>query len=115
MDFGIIDGVEPARSEGRRSDSFEAFEPARYAMGDTAGYAERMGLLDDGAARGPRLDAATRWRTQGVEYLVLQPDAAAWPSPLTLEPGTYDAEWFGVDNRQQLVGGGRIRGRRSTS
>jgi len=37
MDFGINDGLAP-------SEPYTAFEPARYALGDTRRYAERMNL-----------------------------------------------------------------------
>ena len=103
MDFGIIDGVDPPDPKAGGPMSFNTFEPARFAMGDTARYATRMGLL----AMEPREDlASTRFAlaNPGVEYLILQP-AGGVAFTATLEPGTYDAEWFGVDNRQQLEGG----------
>ena len=103
MDFGIIDGVDPPDPKAGGPMSFNTFEPARFAMGDTARYATRMGLL----AMEPRGDlASTRFAlaNPGVEYLILQP-AGGVAFTATLEPGTYDAEWFGVDNRQQLEGG----------
>ena len=35
MDFGLIGGVNPPDPTAGAPMSFEAFEPARYAMGDT--------------------------------------------------------------------------------
>ena len=48
MDFGLSSGVE---STGRSNSetapaSFEGFEPARWAMGDTRRFAERMNLIE---------------------------------------------------------------------
>jgi hypothetical protein len=39
MDFGIISEVNPP------DPSYQAFEAARYAMGDTLRYAEKMNLI----------------------------------------------------------------------
>ena len=53
--------------------SFETFEPARFAMGDTRRYAERVGLVD----MEPRPDlSSTRFTlaNPGTEYLTLQPE-----------------------------------------
>src|SRR5919108_557334 len=94
MDFGIIGGVNPPDP---------TFEPARYAMGDTLRFAERMNLIemeprDDLSSTGFALANA------GQEYLVLQPDGAAGPFTVLLEPGTYAAEWFGIDDRKTVPG-----------
>ncbi len=91
MDFGLIGGIDPPDP---------AFEPARYAMGDTRRFAERMNLID----MRPRDDLSSTGyvlANPGQEYLVLQPTAAA-PFTVTLEPGTYAAEWFSVDDRTTL-------------
>jgi uncharacterized protein YchJ len=34
------------------------------------------------------------------EYLVLQPDEAADPFSVTLEPGTHRVEWFSLNSRE---------------
>ena len=57
MDFGMIGGVNPPDPKAGGPMSFETFEPARFAMGDTVRYAERMRLDGHGAARGSQLDA----------------------------------------------------------
>ena len=77
--------------------SFETFEPARFAMGDTVRWAERMDLIE----MEPRKDLSSTGyvlANPGVEYLVLQPEPAA-TFTVTLEPGTYAMEWFDVDER----------------
>ena len=79
--------------------SFERFEPARFAMGDTVRHAERVGLVD----MEPRADlSSTRFTlaNPGVEYLTLQPERGDFT--VTLEPGTYSVEWFGVDGRETV-------------
>ena len=94
MDFGIIGGVnQPDLS----------FEPARYAMGDTLRFAERMNLIqmeprDDLSSTGYAL------ANPGREYLVLQPSGAAGSLSVLLEPGTYAAEWFGIEGRKTFPG-----------
>ena len=85
MDFGLIAGLEPAgesppRPECRRS----SYEPARWAMGDTRRYAERIGLIDmqpgrDLASTGYAL------ANPGSEYLVLE-HATGDRSPSTCRP-----------------------------
>jgi len=40
----------------------------------------------------------------GQEYLVLQPSGAAGPLTVLLEPGTYTAEWFGIEDRKTVPG-----------
>ena len=79
MDFGLIAGLEPdgraarPRPACRRS---RRTSRARWAMGDTRRYAERIGLVD----MQPRDDVASTGYAlvnPGVEYLVLQPDGDA--------------------------------------
>jgi hypothetical protein len=41
----------------------------------------------------------------GEEYLVLQPIAGGGPFTVRPEPGTYSAEWFGIDKRETVEGG----------
>jgi hypothetical protein len=94
MDFGIIGGVnQPDPS----------FEPARYAMGDTRRFAERMHLIE----MEPRDDLSSTGyalANPGQEYLVLQPGGAGGSLTVLLEPGAYTAEWFAVDGRETVPG-----------
>ena len=113
MDFGIIDGVNPPDPSAGGPTSYAAFEPARYAMGDTLRFAERMNLIDDGAARRPQLDRL-RAGEPGEEYLVLQPSETADPFTVTLEAGTYAVEWFSVDSRE-TKGAGEVTVERDES
>ena len=59
---------------------FEFYEPARYAMGDTRRYAERVSLVD----MEPRTDVASTGfalANPGQEYLVLEPTGTGARSP----------------------------------
>jgi hypothetical protein len=98
MDYGLIGGVNPPDPSAGGPMSSAAFEPARYAMGDTRRFADRMRLIDmeprDGLS-----STGYALANPGQEYLVLQPGAAAGPITLQLEPGTYVAEWFAVEDR----------------
>jgi hypothetical protein len=40
----------------------------------------------------------------GQEYLVLEPSPAAAAFTVLLEPGTYAAEWFGIEGRERVPG-----------
>ena len=100
MDFGILGGVNPPDPKAGGPLSFETFEPARFAMGDTVRYAERMRLIE----MEPREDLSSTGyllANPGVEYLALQPEPAQ-AFTVTLEPGTYAVEWFGVDGRETV-------------
>jgi hypothetical protein len=46
----------------------------------------------------------TPWPDPGQEYLVLEPSGAAAPFTVLLEPGTYAAEWFGIESRERVPG-----------
>ena len=64
MDFGLHRRARAAGEPPAETGvpPFESYEPARYAMGDTRRYAERMDLID----MEPRADSrppGTRWRT----------------------------------------------------
>ena len=102
MDFGIIMGVNPPdRSAGSPGvPPYDAFEAARYAMGDTLYYAEKMDLIE----MEPRPDlTSTRFAlaNPGSEYLVLQPEDGNTPFTVNLEVGTYTLEWFSVNHRER--------------
>jgi hypothetical protein len=95
MDFGIIGGVQPTDPS---AEPFAESEPARYAMGDTVRFAERMNLIE----MAPRSDLSSTGYAlvnPGEEYVVLQPGRSADPVSVTLETGTYSVEWFGVESR----------------
>src|SRR5256885_568810 len=88
----------PSRS---RSRSTPRCWPARPAMGDTRRFAERINLLrmqphNDLSSTGYAL------ANPGQEYLILQPDEAAAPFTVRLEPGGYAAEWFSIEDRQTV-------------
>jgi hypothetical protein len=79
--------------------SYESFEPARYAMGDTLRYAERMALLDM-APRGELSSTGYVLAAVGQEYLILDPGGAADAFTVTLATGTYAVEWYSVTTRE---------------
>jgi hypothetical protein len=103
MDYGLIGGVNPPDPSAGAPMSYAAFEPARWAMGDTRRFADRMHLID----MEPRDDLSSTGyalANPGQEYLVLQPNGADGSFTLTLEAGTYTAEWFGVEDRRTVPG-----------
>ena len=100
MDFGLLFGVNPPDPSAGGPMSFEAFEPARWAMGDTARFAERMDLL----RMEPRIDISSTGYAlvnPGTEVLVLAPDGGRFS--VGLEPATYAVEWFGVASRETVT------------
>ncbi len=103
MDFGIIDVAHPL-DPALGVPPYESFEPARRAMGDTLGFARRMGLLEM-TPRGELSSTGYALANPGREYLVLQPAGGAEPFTVTLEPGRYHAEWFAVDGRNTTAAG----------
>jgi hypothetical protein len=103
MDLGLIGGVNPPDPSAGGPMSYAAFESARYAMGDTLRFAERMDLIE----LEPREDLSSTGyalANPGEEYLILQPSGAAGPFTVMLEPGTYSAEWFSIEGRQTVPG-----------
>ena len=96
MDFGIINVAKPL-DPSTGVPPYEFYEPARFAMGDTRRYAERMSLIDM-TPRGELTSTGFALANPGVEYLVLQP-AAGQTLAVNLITGTYSAEWFAVDGR----------------
>lgn len=102
MDFGIIGGVHPTgpslASPG--IPSYEAFEEARYAMGDTLQYAQKIDLI----AMAPHNGLSSTGYVlaePGQEYLILQPDPLRGSFTVTLKAGTYQVEWFQIQRRQK--------------
>jgi hypothetical protein len=99
MDYGLIGGPDPADRSAGAPMSFEAFEPARWAMGDTVRLAERLNLAemepsDELSSTGYAL------ANPGHEYVVLQPESDGFT--VTLERGTYALEWFDVHSRETV-------------
>ena len=112
MDFGIIDGVSPpAPSSG--NPAYHAFEPARYAMGDTLRYAQRMKLIEM-EPRGDLSSTGYVLANPGEEYLVLQPSQSAEAFTVELSSGSYAVEWYGVNSRE-TVEADKIKVERSTT
>jgi hypothetical protein len=104
MDFGIIGGVNPSDPSAGGPMSYAAFEPARYAMGDTLRFAKRMSLIEM-QPRGELSSTGYTLANPGEEYLILQPSATSDPFTVRLAAGTYTVEWFGVDSRQTMGAG----------
>lgn len=100
MDFGIIGGVNPSDPSAASPGvpPYVAFEAARYAMGDTLHYAEKMNLIDM-QPRGDLSSTAYTLADPGKEYLILQPEPTVDPFKVHLETGTYSVEWFNVNSR----------------
>ncbi len=98
MDFGIIDVVHPL-DPSLGIPPYELYEPARYAMGDTRRYAERMSLIHM-TPHGELASTGYALANPGTEYLVLQPSESGESFTVTLKAGTYDVEWFGVGSRE---------------
>ncbi len=95
MDFGLIGDIEPAEA----SPAFQVFEAARFAMGDTLRYAERVNLMEM-APRGELSSSGYVLANSGREYLVLQPAESGEPFTMLLEPATYAIEWYSVPTRE---------------
>ena len=101
MDYGLLGGVDSSargKADGQPS-PFEAFEPARYAMGDTRRFAERMDLIHM-LPRGELTSTDLALATPGREYLLLEPSGDAKPFTVELAPGRYDVEWFSLEDRR---------------
>ncbi len=101
MDFGIVDVVNPL-DPSLGIPSYESFEPARCAMGDTLRFAERMKLVGM-EPRGEMSSTGYALANPGQEYLVLEPDGTADPFSVTLAAGTYAVEWFSIGNRETVA------------
>jgi hypothetical protein len=101
MDFGIIDVVNPLDASAGVP-PFEYYEPARYAMGDTRAFAQRLNLART-TPRGELSSTGYVLANPGVQYLVLQPEPGAelW---VDLTDGTYQLQWFDVTERRTLDG-----------
>ena len=80
---------------------YATFERARYVLGDTRRFTERMNLID----MQPRADLSSTGyalANPSEEYLVLKPAETGGPFTVMLEPGTYLAEWFTIEGRETV-------------
>ena len=98
MDFGIINVAAPL-DPSLGVPSYESFEPARYAMGDTLRFSRQIQLIEMEPA-GFLCSTGYALASRSEEYLVLQPSEAAEPFTMTLEAGTYMVEWFNITRRE---------------
>jgi hypothetical protein len=103
MDFGIIDVVNPL-DPALGVPSYESFEPARHAMGDTLRFAELTHLVEM-EPRGDLSSTGYVLGNPGREYLVLEPGEKSDPFTETLAPGTYTVQWYGVNSRETVPSG----------
>lgn len=97
-DFGIIDIPNPP-DPSLGLPSYDSYEPARLAMGDTRRFAGRLNLIemqphDELSSTGYAL------ANPGEEYLVLEPGETTEPFTVTLEAGTYLVEWYSLNSRE---------------
>ena len=112
MDYGIIDVVHPL-DPSLGVPSYESFEPARYAMGDTLRFAERMKLVEM-EPRGDLSSTGFALANPGKEYLILDPSETADPFTVTLAAGAYTPEWYSVNSRE-TAGAGKVTVEGSTT
>jgi hypothetical protein len=101
MDFGLIGGLEPAGDPDPEAGvpPFEFYEPARWAMGDTQRYAERINLIE----MEPRSELSSTGyalANPGEEYLVLEPEGDGRAVTIQLAAGRYAVEWLNVASRE---------------
>ncbi|HMG32086.1 MAG TPA: hypothetical protein VK585_18420 [Jiangellaceae bacterium] len=81
--------------------AFDAFEPARLAMGDTVRYADRARLIEMQPWRDLCLSGYLL-ASPGVEFLALQPEAG--PFTVDARAGHVLVEWFAVNTRTTVQG-----------
>jgi hypothetical protein len=101
-DLGILGGGVPPDPSGGNP-SFDSLEPARHAMEDTRGFAERINLI----MMQPRNDLSSTGYAladPGNEYLILQPSETADPFTIALTPGRYSVEWHSLPSRETSPG-----------
>jgi hypothetical protein len=96
-DLGIIMGVNPS-DPSAGAPSYDSLEAARWAMGDTRRYAEKMNLIDMEPS-GDLSSTGYALAKPGKEYLILQPSESADPFAVKLEIGAYTVEWFDINTR----------------
>jgi hypothetical protein len=103
IDYGIIDVANPL-DPSLGVPSYESFEPARHAMGDTLRFAQRMELMAM-EPRGELSSTGYALASPGREYLVLQQSETSDPFTVSLPPGTYAVEWYDISSRGTQLGG----------
>jgi len=106
MDYGILDVGNPEKALPG-APPIETYDPARYAMGDTLRFAERMRLIDM-TPQNELSSTSYALVNPGKEYLILQPEETTGPFTVTLEAGTYEAEWFDITNRKTETADERV-------
>ncbi len=99
MDYGIVDVVNPL-DPSLGVPSYESFEPARYAMGDTLAVARRVDFLNM-APRGELSSTGYALANPGEQYVVLQPAEAGGAFDVTLTAGAYEIEWYSINSRER--------------
>jgi hypothetical protein len=101
MDFGLTEGVIPPdpSSENFETSQYNAFEQARYAMGDTLHYAQQVNLIEM-EPNGELSSTGYALANPGAEYLVLQPDDSGGPFTVELVDGSYTGQWYSVNSRE---------------
>ncbi|NUR29328.1 MAG: hypothetical protein HOV83_26375 [Catenulispora sp.] len=103
MDYGLIAGLEPTGQAAADTGvpPFEFYEPARWAMGDTRRFADRVDLVgmhpDSGVS-----STGYALVNPGTEYLVLDPHDDGRAFTVRLRPGSYRVEWFDVAARETV-------------
>ncbi|HEY3259696.1 MAG TPA: hypothetical protein VGJ95_05415 [Pseudonocardiaceae bacterium] len=102
-DFGIFNLREPL-DPSVGLPPYEAYEPARHAMGDTLRYARRVNLIEM-EPRGELSSTGYALANPGEEYLVLQPGGAGDPFTVAVAAGSYAAEWYSVTSRETVEAG----------
>ncbi len=103
-DLGIISGVNPLDPNASMgAPSYASLEPARWAMGDTLRYAQKMQLIAM-QPRGELSSTGYALANLGEEYLVLQPCETTEPFTVKLPAGTYNVEWFSVNDHETKAG-----------
>jgi hypothetical protein len=99
-DLGIVGGVNPP-DPASGTPSYQSLEAARYALGDTLRFAERINL----AAMEPHGDTTSTGyalANPGQEYLVLEASEKGAPFTVALAAGTYAVEWYSVNSRDSV-------------
>ena len=71
-------------------------------MGDTLQLAQRIRLTTM-QPRGDLSSTGYALADPGEEYLILQPAELADPFTVTMDPGTYTAQWYAVNSRQNAT------------
>ncbi|MEV4319509.1 hypothetical protein [Actinocrispum sp. NPDC049592] len=101
MDYGLIDGTDPAGDPSPGAPPFAAFEPARHAMGDTRRYAETIDLISM-MPRGDLTSTGYALADPGAEYLILHPGGGTFTA--TVASGTYAVGWHDITSRSTSTG-----------